>query len=157
MAESTPFEILAAFLLAGERQEVRQGTVTRFQDGEVILDLDGEPGARPEVGRIIQSELTWRRDVDPAEIATLGQRIEAEVIGVDPRTPQVLLSARACEDHALRTFLLGLRPGDVVTGTVTRIHDFAVLGQLYEEPADTPSGLPGTGFLRIPELSWSHV
>ncbi|WP_370457881.1 S1 RNA-binding domain-containing protein [Actinoplanes sp. OR16] len=42
--------------------------------------------------------------------------------------------------------------GTVVRGTVSEIHNFGVFVRLEGEPAD----LPGSGFMRIPELSWEY-
>ncbi|MEV4281694.1 S1 RNA-binding domain-containing protein [Actinoplanes xinjiangensis] len=42
--------------------------------------------------------------------------------------------------------------GTVVCGIVSEIHDFGVFVRLKGDPADES----GTGFIRIPELTWEH-
>ncbi|WP_405452095.1 S1 RNA-binding domain-containing protein [Streptomyces erythrochromogenes] len=59
-------------------------------------------------------------------------------------------SAASCEDPALRAFLLGLRRGEIRAGRVRSVHPFGVFVNLDGEP----EGLC-TGFVRVPELTWS--
>ncbi|REE97036.1 small subunit ribosomal protein S1 [Thermomonospora umbrina] len=98
-----------------------------------------------------QSELSWRRMEDPAQIFEVGQLVEVEVIGVDWRRKHVMLSAKACEDRTLRTFLVGIERGEILTGTVADIHNFGVFVNLDGEPANHC-----TGFIQIPQLSWKY-
>jgi small subunit ribosomal protein S1 len=77
--------------------------------------------------------------------------MEAEEIG-RRRGEQLSLSARACENQELRSFLTGIRPGQVVSGTVSGVHDFGVFVRLDGEPAGVL-----TGFVRVPDLSWSWI
>ena len=53
----------------------------------------------------------------------------------------------------LMSFLAGLRPGQIVTGTVASIPKFGVFVNLDGEPA----GYRGAGFIQLPELSWRYV
>ncbi|WEB38308.1 S1 RNA-binding domain-containing protein [Streptomyces yunnanensis] len=62
------------------------------------------------------------------------------------------LSAKACEIPALRSFLLAKEPGQVVAGTVAGVHGFGVFVHLDGEP----DGLC-TGFIRVPDLTWSRI
>jgi small subunit ribosomal protein S1 len=108
------------------------------------------------VGLIPGHELSWRRAENPVEIVHPGQAIKAEVTGVDWRHERVLLSAKAGEDQALRDLLVSIRPGQILTGTVAEIRDFGVFVNLDGEPVANCTGYSGTGFIRIPELSWSY-
>ncbi|UNO43533.1 S1 RNA-binding domain-containing protein [Streptomyces sp. MST-110588] len=56
------------------------------------------------------------------------------------------------QDQALRTFLLGLRLGARHEGTVESAHTFGVFVRLDGEPDRRC-----TGFITIPELSWSRI
>ncbi|WP_307825254.1 S1 RNA-binding domain-containing protein [Streptomyces sp. M2CJ-2] len=80
----------------------------------------------------------------------MGQRIEAEEIG--RWRGQLTLSARACENSELRAFLLALKPGQLVSGTVSGVHNFGVFVHLDGEPDDLC-----TGFVRVPDLTWSPI
>ncbi|WP_255246444.1 MULTISPECIES: hypothetical protein [Streptomyces] len=64
------------------------------------------------------------------------------------RGGQPHFSARACENPALRAFLLGCAPGQVVTGTVAGVHGFGVFVHVDGEP----EGMC-TGFVRVPDLT----
>lgn len=123
----------------------------------MILDLDGETGPHRAAGLVPRDELSWSRVEDPTRFTAPGRRMEGEVIAVDRSRGQVLLSARACEDRPLRAFLLARRRGEVVTGTVTEVHNFGVFVRLDGEPATTRTGYPGTGFVHVPEVSWLHI
>ncbi|MFJ9817051.1 S1 RNA-binding domain-containing protein [Streptomyces sp. NPDC101151] len=137
------------------RGEVRTGTVAGFGErGDVLVRLDGDDPQAP-TGSIPGHLLTWAAFEDPSEVVSVGQRITAEVLGVDERTGEVALSARACEDEALYLHLRRTRRGDVVSGTVAAVHDFGVFVRLDGEPPH-PSH-PGTGFIRVPDLARSHV
>ncbi|KYG51729.1 hypothetical protein AWI43_30565 [Streptomyces sp. WAC04657] len=129
---------------------VRRVRITGFDGEDVlvrVLDAEGEEG---ETARIPGHEASMRPTERPAELFAVGQEIEAEEIarwGED----QLFLSARACENPALRSFLRALAPGDVVTGTVAGVHDFGVFVHLDGEP----DGLR-TGFIRVPDLTWDR-
>jgi small subunit ribosomal protein S1 len=157
VTEPEPIDLLQTFLNSVQPGEARMGTVAGFDGLEVVVDLEGSRGTHRAVGRIVRHELSWRRAEDPAEIVSVGQAIEVEVIGVDLRRGCVLLSAKACEDQALRAFLVGIRRGEILTGTVADVRNFGVFVNLDGEPADSITGYNGTGFIRVPELSWSHI
>ncbi|MFD5922284.1 S1 RNA-binding domain-containing protein [Kitasatospora sp. NPDC058201] len=156
MTESVPTETWRAFLNSVQPGEARTGTVAGFEGFDVIVDLDGARGPHRAVGRIVRHELSWHRAEDPAEIVDVGQAVEVEVIGVDWRRERVLLSTKACEDQTIRTFLVGIRRGEVLTGTVADVRSFGVFVNLDGEPADNITGYAGTGSIRVLELSWSR-
>ncbi|MET9221283.1 MULTISPECIES: S1 RNA-binding domain-containing protein [unclassified Streptomyces] len=92
-----------------------------------------------------------RRAEHPSELFEVGEEIEAEEIG-RWREGQLYLSARACEVPALRSFLVAMERGRVVTGTVSEVHNFGVFVRLDGEP----DGLC-TGFIRVPDLTWTRI
>ncbi|MFF4488289.1 S1 RNA-binding domain-containing protein [Streptomyces sp. NPDC001544] len=149
-----PMEQLRERLATRAHPELRTGTVAGFGERDVVVCLDGDDPQAP-TGRIPLHLLSWRVFQDPSQVVAVGQRITAEVLGADERTGTVGLSAKACEDEALYRHLLRTRPGDVVTGTVAAVHDFGVFVRLDGEPPHP--AYPGTGFIRVPDLSWSHV
>lgn len=149
-----PMDQLRERLATHAHPELRTGTVAGFGGRDVMVRLDGDAPQTP-TGRIPLHLLSWRVFQDPSEVVAVGQRITAEVLGADERTGTVALSARACEDEALYRHLLRTRPGDVVMGTVAAVHNFGVFVRLDGEPPHP--AYPGTGFIRGPDLSWSHV
>ncbi|MFI6948402.1 S1 RNA-binding domain-containing protein [Streptomyces sp. NPDC050422] len=120
-------------------------------DGADVLVLVGEPDAEDaEVGRIPEHEVSIRRVDHPSRVLAVGQQIDAEEIG--RRQGELTLSARSCENPELRAYLVAVQPGQVVSGTVSAVHGFGVFVHLDGEPA----GLR-TGFVRLPDLTWSRI
>ncbi|MFJ9752566.1 S1 RNA-binding domain-containing protein [Streptomyces chartreusis] len=125
-------------------------TVAGFDCSDVLV-LIGESGDEAgEVGRIPLHEVSIRRADHPSEVFEVGQQIEAEEIG--RWRGQLNLSARACENPELRAFLLAIQPGQIVSGAVSGVHNFGVFVHLDGEP----DGLC-TGFIRVPDLTWSWI
>jgi ribosomal protein S1 len=130
---------------------VRTVKVIGFDGSDVLVtQVDGESDAA-EIGRIPLHEASMRRLEHPSELFAVGQEITAEEIG-RRGDGRLLLSARACEIPALRAFLLSVERGQVVTGTVSEVHNFGVFVHLDDEP----DGLC-TGFIRVPDLTWSWI
>ncbi|WP_208884333.1 S1 RNA-binding domain-containing protein [Streptomyces sp. PBH53] len=149
-----PLEQLRTRLAAFRPGEVAHGTVAGFADGEVVVRLDSDGSGEP-TGRIPRHLLSWTAFEDPAQVVAVGQRVTAEVQGAHGRGGRVVLSAKACEDEALYRHLRGARPGDVVTGTVAAVHHFGVFVRLDGAPPHPVH--PGTGFVRVPDLTWARV
>lgn len=129
---------------------VRKVKVIGFDGSDVLVTVvdAAEPDAR--TGRIPGHEVSMRR-AESSEVLSVGQEIEAEEIG-RLGSGRLVLSARACENPALRAFLLAIQRGQVVTGTVSAVHNFGVFVHLDGEPEGTC-----TGFIRGPELSWVRI
>ncbi|NXY97101.1 S1 RNA-binding domain-containing protein [Streptomyces sp. BR123] len=131
---------------------MRRVQVIGFDGTDTLVRLLDTEGDNAEVGRIPRHEASMRRHIShPSEIFEVGREMEAEEIG-RRRGEQLSLSARACENQELRSFLTGIRPGQVVSGTVSGVHDFGVFVRLDGEPAGVL-----TGFVRVPDLSWSWI
>lgn len=151
MPEPTPNPLERLRERLAVRGEVRSGTVAGFDGDDLVVRLDDDPDVPS--GRVPRYELSWRRVEHPSEIYGSGQRITGEVMGAD-RQGRVLLSARSCEDEPLRRYLLAIERGSVVTGTVSSVHSFGVFVRIDGECAHPVHD--GTGFVRVPELSWSR-
>ncbi|MFJ6012500.1 S1 RNA-binding domain-containing protein [Streptomyces sp. NPDC092952] len=130
---------------------VRTVEVVGFDGADVLVRLVDAEGEAAEIGRIPQHEASMRRTGHPSELFEVGQEISAEEIG-RWQEGQLHLSAKACEIPALRSFLLALSPGQVVTGTVASVHNFGVFVHVDGEP----DGLC-TGFIRVPDLTWGWI
>lgn len=140
---------------------VRKVTVVGFDGADVLVSLgraeaqegEGQGGEDQavELARIPEHEVSMCRLDHPSEILKVGQEIEAEEIGRGSGG-LLALSAKACENPELRSFVLGMQPGRIVTGTVSQVADFGVFAHLDGEP----DGLC-TGFIRVVDLTWSHL
>ncbi|MER5499661.1 S1 RNA-binding domain-containing protein [Streptomyces sp. NPDC002561] len=151
MSEPAPdprMQSLIDHLLPGA---VRTVKVTGFDGADVLVRLVDAEGGATETGRIPRQEASMGRVEHPAELFEVGQEIDAEELG-RRRGGRLHLSARACENPALRSFLLGFERGQVVAGTVSAVHDFGVFVHIDGEP----DGLC-TGFIRVPDLTWGWI
>lgn len=110
--------------------------------------LDGFSG-RP-LGSVGTLDASWRRRF--ADVAVVGRRVAGEVTEVDVDADRVRLSMAATENPELWAFLKGLRPGEVLAGTVVAIESFGVFVDLDDGPGHPV--YPGVGFITYPELSW---
>ncbi len=151
MSEPSPDPRLRALADQLQPGPVRTVEVVGFDGADVLVSLTAPEGANSEIGRIPSHEVSLRRVEHPSAIFQVGQEIDAEEIG-RWGGGQLLLSARACEIPALRSFLLSIEGGQVVTGTVAGVHNFGVFVHVDGEP----DGLC-TGFIRLPELTWSRI
>ncbi|MFI8073914.1 S1 RNA-binding domain-containing protein [Streptomyces sp. NPDC086033] len=150
MSESLPDPRMQSLINKLRPGPVRSVTVAGF-DGADVLVLLGESGKEDsEVGLIPRHEASARRTDHPSQVFKVGQQIEAEEIG--RWRGQLNLSARACENPELRAFLVAIQPGQIVSGTVSAVHNFGVFVHLDGEPR----GLC-TGFIRVPDLTWSWI
>lgn len=151
MPDPTPDPRLQALIDRLRTGPVRTVEVIGFDEADVLVKLvDGE-GENPEIGRIPRHEASMRRLEHPSELFKIGQEINAEEIGRWGQG-QLHLSTRACENPSLRSFLLAKERGQVVTGTVAAVRNFGVFVHLDGEP----DGLC-TGFIRVPDLTWSRI
>ncbi|WP_338693761.1 S1 RNA-binding domain-containing protein [Streptomyces sp. Q6] len=144
MSESTSDPRLQALINRLQPGPVEKAVIVGFDGSDALVTFEDE------VGRIDRQELSMRRVEHPSEIFRVGQEIEAEVIG--RWRGELHLSARACENPELRAFLLGIRPGQILTGTVSAVHNFGVFVHMDGEP----DGLC-TGFIRVVDLTWSRI
>lgn len=92
-----------------------------------------------------------RQGEHSSELFEIGREINAEEIGRWGEG-QLHFSTGACEIPPLRSFLLAMESGLVVTGTVAEVRNFGVFVHLDGEP----DGLC-TGFIRVPDLTWSRI
>ncbi|GAA2974921.1 MULTISPECIES: S1 RNA-binding domain-containing protein [Streptomyces] len=151
MPDPTPDPRLQALINQLQPGPVRTVEVIGFDGADVLVKLvDGE-GENAEIGRVPRHEASMRRLEHPSELFKIGQEINAEEIGRWGEG-QLHLSTRACEIPSLRSFLLTKERGQVVTGTVAEVRNFGAFVYLDGEP----DGLC-TGFIRVPDLTWSRI
>lgn len=84
---SDPWEAVAKRYPVGERVS---GTVVRFADYGAFLRLEKDIN-----GLVHLSELAHHKVTDPAEVLTIGQKIEAQVINIDVDERRIGLSIKA--------------------------------------------------------------
>ncbi|MGP3690426.1 S1 RNA-binding domain-containing protein [Streptomyces sp. IBSNAI002] len=151
MTDSTPDPRLQRLVDQLGPGPVRTVEVIGFDEADVLVKIVDAGGGQDEIGRIPRHEVSLRRREHPSELFAIGQRLDAEETGRWDEG-ELHLSARACEIPPLRSFLLSREREQVVTGTVAGVHDFGVFVHVDGEP----EGLC-TGFIRVPDLTWSRI
>jgi small subunit ribosomal protein S1 len=110
-------------LEAGQRIN---GEVTNITEFGVFIDLGGVEGL------IHISELSWGRVIHPADIVSLGQRLEVLVIDVSPERCRVALSLKRLQPNPWETVRDRYAVDDVVPAIVTTLVSFGVFARLEE-------------------------
>ncbi|GAA3390738.1 DUF6817 domain-containing protein [Streptomyces roseoviridis] len=108
-----------AFLRRLRRGAVHTGTVSRIEPWGVFVDLGGVDGM------INAAELSWERYEDYADVVSVGEELEVEVVDVDLDRERISLSRKALLPDPWPAFAREA-PGRVVTGPVTKVVPFGV-------------------------------
>jgi len=124
--------------------DVMQGTVRRLMKYGAFVDIGGVEGM------LHISQMAHHRLNDPSELLHVGQQVRVLVeqceAGPDGK-PRISFSMKALEPTPWERGL-GLREGEVVTGTVKRLMDFGAFVEL----------LPGVeGLVHVSEISYERI
>ena len=93
------------------------GTVVKLEHDEVLVDI----GFKSE-GVIPARELSIRKDADPSDIVSLGDKIEALVLQKEDKDGRLILSKKRAEyERAWISVEEKFKAGETVTGEVKRI------------------------------------
>ena len=114
-------EELKAELTAGM---TRKGRVTRITDFGFFVDLGGAEGLVP------MRELSWQRNVKPADIVSPGQTVEVFVREVDWERNRISLSLRATQADPFDAFAANCEIGSERKGRVTHLESFGAFVEL---------------------------
>ncbi len=103
--------------------DVVEGIVAACLDFGVFVDIgDGLDGL------VYQKELSWSLLDNPAEEYSVGDKVKAKVLSVDPDSAQISLSFRALQNNPWED--LELEEGDIVKGTVKKIVSYGAFVDL---------------------------
>ena len=110
-------DAMAGTIVEFEDGDLVEGTVVKIDRDEVLLDI----GFKSE-GVIPVRELSIRNDVDPSEIVSLGEAIEALVLQKEDKEGRLILSKkRAQYERAWGTIEKLKEADEVVTGPVIEV------------------------------------
>jgi small subunit ribosomal protein S1 len=110
-------DAIAGTIVLFEDGDIVKGTVVKVDKDEVLLDI----GFKSE-GVIPARELSIRHDVDPSEIVSLGEEIEALVLQKEDKEGRLVLSKkRAQYERAWGTIERIKESGGVVSGPVIEV------------------------------------
>lgn len=130
---------------------VVEGTVTGVVDFGAFVEFD--EGLE---GLVHISELAWQRIDDPRDIVKPGDKVKAEIIGVDGS--KISLSMKKLQEDPWKKAAERYKIGDVVEGTVLKvnpfglfvelddeIHGLAHVSELDDKPVEDPSSIAKPG------------
>ncbi|MCI4041459.1 S1 RNA-binding domain-containing protein [Streptomyces sp. TRM75563] len=142
--EPTPSDRHWALLRTLRPGQIVTGTVTHIASfGVTFVDIGGFEAM------INIPELSWRRFEHPSDVVSVGEAVEAEILGVEFLPERVSLSLKALHEDPLR--LLTGQIGRTLVGPVTKVLPFGVFVRV-EEAEDGFEGL-----VHISELADEHL
>jgi small subunit ribosomal protein S1 len=110
-------DAVSATIIAFEDGDIVKGTVVKVDKEEVLLDI----GFKSE-GVIPSRELSIRHDVDPHEVVTLGEEIEALVLQKEDKEGRLVLSKKRAQYERAWGAIEGIKERDgVVRGPVIEV------------------------------------
>ena len=121
--------------------QVVKGVVTNITRFGVFVDLGGVEGL------VHVSELSWGRVGHPADVVTVGQDLEVQVLSVDQEQGRVGLSLRELLPDPWVTVEERFNVGDIIEGAVTNVVKFGAFVGVEE-------GLEG--LIHVSELGDGH-
>src|SRR5712692_5829390 len=106
--------------------EVRKGIVSNLANFGAFVDLGGADGL------VHISQLAWSRVNHPSEVLHVGQEVEVQVLSVDKEKKKIALSIKRAEVDPWTTVEQRYTPGQVVTGTITKIAPFGAFARIED-------------------------
>jgi len=104
--------------------EVRHGVVSNLAHFGAFVDLGGADGL------VHISQLAWSRVNHPSEVLHIGQEVEVQVLSIDKERKKIALSIKRAEIDPWMTVEQRYTPGQIVTGTVTKIAPFGAFARI---------------------------
>ncbi|HWQ35741.1 MAG TPA: 30S ribosomal protein S1 [Blastocatellia bacterium] len=139
--EANPWETLAERYAVGSHVRGRVRNLTDF--GAFVEIEDGIDGL------VHVSDISWTKRIKhPSEALKKNQEVEAVITAIDVENRRLSLSIKDLEPNAWDRFFSERKPGDVVTGRVTRFANFGAFVELED-------GIEG--LCHVSELSDQHV
>lgn len=104
--------------------QVLKGNVVRIADFGAFVDLGGIDGLLP------LSQMSWKWVEHPSDILKLGDKIDVEVITIDPSKDRISLSLKSLEEDPWKSVQKEVSEGDIVEGVVTRMKPFGTFVEI---------------------------
>ncbi|WP_376797378.1 30S ribosomal protein S1 [Thermogemmatispora sp.] len=106
--------------------EIRKGVVSNLANFGAFVDLGGADGL------VHISQLAWSRVNHPSEVLHVGQEVEVQVLSVDKEKKKIALSIKKAEVDPWTTVEQRYSPGQLVTGTITKIAPFGAFARIED-------------------------
>lgn len=122
--------------------EKRSGVVSRLAKFGAFVDLGGVDGL------IHVSELSWKRVNNPADIVSVGDKVEVYVLSVDKEKNKIALALKDVNENPWESVGNKFKIGDVVEGEVSKLASFGAFVEIQ----------PGVeGLVHISEISEERI
>jgi small subunit ribosomal protein S1 len=119
-----------------------QGKIASVTDYGAFIEL--EPGVE---GLVHVSEMSWsKRMKHPSKIVNVGETVEVEVLGVDPRARRISLGMKQTQPNPWESLKARYHIGDRVRGRVRNLTDFGAFVEI-EDGVD--------GLVHVSDISWN--
>jgi small subunit ribosomal protein S1 len=123
-----------------EEGAVVRGTVRSLADYGAFIDIGGVDGLL-HVG-----DISWSRVTDPSTELSVGDVLDLKVLKVDNERGKISLGLKQMSEDPWQQAAASLKPGDRVTGEVTKLMDFGAFVEI----------MPGVeGLIHVSEMSWT--
>ena len=134
-----PWESVSERYPTGQRL---RGKIASVTDYGAFIEL--EPGVE---GLVHVSEMTWsKRMKHPSKIVNVGDAVEVEVLGVDPKNRRISLGMKQTQPNPWETLPERFHIGDRVRGRVRNLTDFGAFVEV-EDGVD--------GLVHVSDISWN--
>lgn len=124
--------------------EVREGRVVSLEEFGAFVDIGGAEGL------VHLTELSWGHVTHPKQVLEVGQKINVEVISIDPDNKRIGLSLKRQIEDPWDIVASNYNQGQLVKGIVTKLTKFGAFAQLVDQPEVE-------GLVHISELAESRV
>lgn len=122
--------------------QVIKGQVARLTDFGAFVDLGGIDGL------VHVSEISHSHVAKPADVLSVGDEVEVQVLSVDPEKERISLSIKANLPGPWTDIEEKAAPGSVLEGTVKRLTSFGAFVEIF----------PGVeGLVHISQISHKHI
>ncbi len=118
-----------------------KGTVRTIRKFGAFVDLGGIDGL------LHVSDISWHRVNDPADVLTVGQELEVEILKVDQKAKRIGVGLKHLQPEPWSTVGEQFKANDRIRGKVTRLKEFGAFVEV----------LPGIeGLVHISDMSYSR-
>ena len=119
-----------------------QGKIASVTDYGAFIEL--EPGVE---GLVHVSEMSWsKRMKHPSKLVNVGDTVDVEVLGVDPRARRISLGMKQTQPNPWESLRGRFNVGDRVRGRVRNLTDFGAFVEI-EDGVD--------GLVHVSDISWN--
>jgi small subunit ribosomal protein S1 len=101
-----------------------RGTVRSLMDYGAFVDIGGVDGL------LHVAEISWARVTKPADVLSIGQEVEVQVLKIDADKRRISLGMKQLQAHPWEGAAEKFKTGERVRGTVTRVMDFGAFVEL---------------------------